>query len=261
MADPADYDFDKATKEWSKPPFTGYGYFSTADLLTEGDDDKIREMMDLACKARYEGDGHEEWNAWMDYPSAEGKVVLDYGCGTGCEALQYAKHGALVYLADIAESNVRFARHVMELYGYGDLVYGTEVIQGEYPFVVGTGRQFDVDIFHSCGVLCATPQITEVMQRAAELVVPRGEARLMLYSEHSWRGVNKDIRMDVSQEPEFLEFVRRMDTVGLYADWNSEERLKLRLGKWWDIEFHGIMTDVSGNPLSDFCISRLKRRM
>jgi SAM-dependent methyltransferase len=279
------YDFDKARDEWSKPPFTGYGYFSTQELLDNGDDDKIREMMDLACRARYEGVGHKEWNEWMDYPSAKGKVVLDYGCGTGCEALQYAKHGALVYLADIAPANVAFAKHVMELYGYGDLVHGTEVIQSEHPFVVGTGHQFDVDIFHSCGVLCATPQIGEVMARAHELVVPGGEARLMLYSEHSWHGDNVDPFMDVAKEPPpvFEEFVRRMDTVGLYADWHSKERLQWRLdgdpeGIWgmdttthdgwaaeralaqeaqrvWDIEFHGIMTEIP-----DFCISRLRRR-
>ena len=284
------YDFDKATKEWSKPPFTGYGYFSTADLLAEGDDGKICEMMDLACRARYEGVGSAEWNEWMDYPSAAGKLVLDYGCGTGCEALQYAKHGAQVYLADIAEANVRFAEHVMRLYGYGDLVYGTEVIQGEYPFVGGPPSKFPrhhggVDIFHSCGVLCATPQIGEVMSRAAEIAT---EARLMLYSEHSWHGDNKGVRMDVAQEPPevFEEFVRRMDTVGLYADWHSRERLQWRLDgepeqpidagpipiyasvgadererltqlarqRVWDIEFHGIMTDIP-----DFCISRLRR--
>ena len=246
------YDFEAARREWSHPPFTGYGYFSTQELLDAGDDDRIREMMDLACKARYEGIGHEEWNAWMDYPSAAGKVVLDYGCGTGCEALQYAKQGAGVILADIAEANVKFAAHVMRLYGFGHLIADEIVIAGEYPFARPQGDF--LDIFHSCGVLCATPQLPEVMRRAAELLPEGGEARLMLYSEHSWHGANRDIHMDVSQEPEFEEFVRRMDTVGLYADWNSEERLKLRLGEKWNIEFHGIMTEIP-----DFCISRLRR--
>ena len=282
------YDFDKAVQEWSKPPFTGYGYFSTQELLDEGNDDRIREMMDLAMRARYEGLGHVEWNDWMKYSETYDKTVLDFGCGTGCEALQYAKYGNRVILADIAEANVRFAEHIMRLYGFGHLVVGTVVLTGEYPFFrcttvpreelqdVYPGRADmcprDFDIFHSCGVLCATPTISAVMDRVHELMEPGQEARLMLYSEHSWHGENKAVDMDVTKEPPevFEEYVRRMDTVGLFADWHSEERLDLRLNgpkqsvgrslprvgtmRKWDIEFHGVMSEIS-----DFCISRLRR--
>lgn len=220
---PHAYDFDTARAEWAAPVFTSIGHFDTAKLLRESTDAEIKDTILRTEHYRYDGfDNHEnKWREAEQLDTTHGKTVIDFGCGMGLEALQYAKAGNDVILADIAEANVCYAKKALEVCGYGDRVVETVVVDGSYPFF--ECRPYDV--FHSCGVLHHTPEAGNILRRAAELLLPDGECRVMLYSEHLWPNA-RDANLDVTTQPGFMGFVRGRDGVGKYADWYNREKME-----------------------------------
>ena len=231
------YDFDRAREEWAAPVFTSIGHFDTAKLLAETTDDQIKETMERCEHYRYDGfDNFEnKWRELSGFDTTHGKTVIDFGCGMGVEALQYARSGNKVILADIAEANVLYAKKSLEVCGFGDDVVGTVVVDGVYPF-------FDCqpfDVFHACGVLHHTPDAGAILKRVAELLKPDGECRIMMYSEHLWPHA-KDVDTDVTTQPGFMGFVRGRDGVGQYADWyNLEKMEKVAAGAGFKVAKHG----------------------
>jgi len=64
-------------------------------------DDVLKKMIIDMEKIRY-NEGYRNWgNKWrstLKLDTTHGKRVLDYGCGSGIEALQYAKTGIMFTL-------------------------------------------------------------------------------------------------------------------------------------------------------------------
>lgn len=226
------YDFDRARTEWAKPPFDNIGYLSSAEVLSRTPDE-LRALIIECERNRYalatmDGLCRNHANRWREslgLDSTHGKRILDFGCGIGLEALQFARAGNRVVLADIAPDNLRLARRVLEVFGVP--CEGTAVVAGEPPFF-DTKGQFD--IFYSNGVLHHTPRIREILARAHEVLRSGGEARLMLYSDKAWLhwvgGILPPIDADVSKDPGFTKFIRAFDDVGHYADWYSLEKVR-----------------------------------
>lgn len=224
--------FDDQAAAWSSPPVDDVGYLPSAEMLTYRAA-KLRKLVDKFETARYQGHRNAggAWRQALGLDSTHGRTVLDYGCGVGVEALQYAKAGNDVWVADIAPDNVALALRVLNLYGYK--AHGLN-ITGQWPFI-DTEETFDV--IHCCGVLHHIPNPRPVVQRMAELLVPNGELRLMLYSDRSWLDVTQTAPPeDVATHQAFQHFVHRMDTVGAWADWYDEGRLERRFGDILTVE-------------------------
>ena len=221
---PHTYDFARARAEWAAPVFTSIGHFDTAKLLAETTDAQIKETMERCEHYRYDGfDNFEnKWREAEKLDTTHGKVVIDFGCGMGVEALQYARNGNKVILADIAEANVMYARKSLEVCGFGDSVLQSVVVDGAYPF--WQSEKFDV--FHACGVLHHTPDAGTILKRAAELLTPGGECRCMMYSDHLFGHANRDPDVDVTTQPGFMGYVRGRDGVGQHADWYGREKME-----------------------------------
>ena len=221
--------FERHREAWSHPPVDGVGYISSGTLLELPDDELHGLISDMETE-RYSGwrntGGH--WREILGLDSTTDKLVLDYGCGTGIEALQYAKAGNHVILADIAPSNVTLASRVLALFGYGDSISG--IFLRENP--PRADIAFDhLDVVHCAGVLHHIEDAESAVAEIANWLKPGGELRLMVYSDVSWRRATDTAPpKDVRKDPRFEQYVKAMDGVGEYADWYDRTRLVQRFG-------------------------------
>lgn len=210
-----------AAVEWASPPVDDVGYISSARLLELRDED----LMDLVVnfeRARYGGwrNWNGNWRRVLKMDETRGKMVLDWGCGVGIEALQYARAGNAVSPADIVPENVHLAQRVLNLFGFSVLGY-----QPKY------------DVIHCAGVLHHVPNPLDVMDDFCHRLYADGEVRLMLYSDWAWRiATGEEPPEDAASHPLFETYVRRWDAVGSYADWYDEEKLERMFGQWFTLE-------------------------
>ena len=252
--------FEKQKIAWAAPPVDGVGYLPSLELL-KFSDDKICRMIANLERERYGIDGwRNHKNLWRSllHGNVEGKRVIDFGCGVGVEALQLARAGATVYVADIVEESVALAERVLALHGY---VGKPVLLSGPEPFF--TDEQVDcvpLDVFYSSGSVHHIPHVREVLERAARGLGPEGEFRLMLYSDVGWRistetVITPPVAEPVQENPLFDKFVKTFDYIGGYADWYSAEKLRYRFGDFLDlVRFDYICSDGA------YCVATLKKK-
>lgn len=227
----AAYDFEDAVQQWSSPPFDNIGYLSSAEIAAKPGDE-VRELVRRCERSRYaleSDDGlvrnhRNRWRESLGLDSTTGKRIMDFGCGIGLEALQFARTSNRVVLADIAPDNLKLAERVLALFGHP--CETTVLVSGEPPFFELEG---EIDIFYSNGVLHHTPRMGEILARARSVLSPEGEVRLMLYSDRAWTdwigGELPPIDQDIATHPGFPKFVRTFDGVGRFADWYNAEKV------------------------------------
>lgn len=232
--------FAKRAKAWSSPPVDGVGYLPSADLLTWSDE-ALTDLVSEMEKERYEGwrNFQGRWRRVLRMDETQGKSVLDYGCGVGVEALQYAKAGNDVSIADISETNVELAHRVIYLHGYSTV--HEMVIKEKPPFLPlksGEHAQDSFDVIHCSGVLHHIPKPIPVVKAFHKWLRNDGELRLMLYSDEAWKLATKTEppEGEVFDYEEFDVFWKTWDAVGGYADYYTRERLTERFGEWFTVE-------------------------
>lgn len=217
---------------WSHPPVDDIGYISSKELL-QYDDEALRQMIAQVEKTRYEGWRNYKgaWRRILGLDHTRGARVLDYGCGIGVEALQYARNENEILLADIVQSNLRLARRVLDLHGFE--VAG-EILLGEEPELSGDADSLDV--VHCAGVLHHIPDPVPVVEQMARWLRPGGQLRLMVYSDIAWKiATDSEPPYVVNDHPLALRYAERWDSVGGYADWYDRERLEERFGDWFEV--------------------------
>lgn len=226
--------FTEQTVAWSHPPVDGVGYLDSSELLLLPDE----ELVDLVARMereRYEGwrNTNGRWRDVLGLDSTSDKIVLDYGCGVGVEALQYARGGNTLHLSDIAPTNVELASRVLRLHGFKD--FSRHTLSAHRPRArIPLGG---IDVVHCCGVLHHIPYAKDVVEEMAGWLRPQGELRLMVYSDVSWtRATGTPPPPDVTQHARFEQYVLEMDAVGRYADWYDCTKLLERFGRWFDVE-------------------------
>lgn len=236
--------FDKQKEEWSRLPVDDRGYFSAKSLLKKSDYD-LTAIVRYIEYVRYAPDRWRNWeNRWREYlglDSTRNKRIIDYGCGIGVEALQFAKKGNEAVIADINKDSVDLAERVLNLYDYFPEKH---LISGKYPFIDNIDP---VDIFYCNGVLHHIPYPKKVLKRARELLKDDGEIRLMLYSDRGWKkyvgGQIPNYDEDVSKHPDFMKFVRRFDRVGFYADFYNKKKIEYKFGDFLRIKLFKYITN------------------
>lgn len=190
------------------------------------------EVIKRMAESRYHG-----WRNWMmrwrnvlKLDTTHNKDVLDYGCGVGLEALQYAKADNRVYLADIAPSNIALAERVLALSGYR--VEGKWILEEQVQQC-----SWRLDVIHCVGVLHHIPEPEPIVEAMASWLREEGELRLMVYSDQAWRiATGTEPPERVEDSPDFNLYWRTWDPIGGYADWYDQTRLDKRFGKWFRIE-------------------------
>lgn len=226
--------FAEQKKAWANPPVDDVGYLPSQELLT-WDDEALLDLISNMAQSRYQGWRNWEmrWRTVLGLDSTRDKVVLDYGCGVGLEALQYAKLGNNVTIADIARSNVLLAERVLTLHGYEA---DTMVLPKNPAQIEGWDGIFDV--IHCCGVLHHIPRPEPVVKNMARWLVDGGELRLMLYSDEAWRIATRTEPPEEGKVEDFVEFEQfwqHWDPLGGFADWYDRARLERRFGEWFHV--------------------------
>lgn len=232
-------DWAAHVQAWSRPPVDDVGYLPAASLLARPDSE-LRALIAQMRRTRYTG-WRNYGGLWRDVLGLDTTVdrdVLDFGCGVGVEALEYARAGNRVALADISGDNLQLASRVLQLHA-AELTHmptiNLHLVGDQPPYLDCPSASFDV--FHASGVLHHIPWARQIMERAHGLLRPGGEARLMLYSDEGWRlATGTEPPGDVTTHPMFDRFVRAFDQVGSYADWYSKQRLTDRFGDLFDVE-------------------------
>lgn len=238
--------------DWSSVPIDDLGYLPSAELLELPDED-LRNLIDGMHATRYAGWRNHDglWREVMGLDELTGKDVIEWGSGCGLEALELARRGNRVTVADIFPQNVDLAARVLRLHGFDAHI---KVIGKSPPFVPDSPGRYDV--FYSSGVLHHIPEPVPVMQRAHQLLRPGGQVRLMVYSDEGWRVATGTEPPEQPQEhPAFGQFVRFFDDVGSWADWYDAARLEARFGEWFTVERFEYLT-----PDRRYCAAILGRR-
>ena len=231
--------FAAQKKAWSSPPVDDIGYIPSKDLLRLSDEE-FAQTMTAAIENRYNGWRNYRGRWWdLLLPETSGKVVLDYGCGIGIEALQYTEWENEVWVADIAPDNLKVAERLFAL--SGEKLAGVFTIKETPPFIpqaVSDLRYFD--IIHCAGVLHHIPNAREVVEAWHGWLAHEGEARLMLYSNAAWgiaTGRAPHRAVPSHEHPDFEKFVQHWDAVGGYADWYDARKLEEWFGDLFTVKF------------------------
>jgi SAM-dependent methyltransferase len=257
--------------QWAQLPVDDLGYLFAGDLLHLPNPD-LRALVAKVERVRYDPHGFRNWrNRWratLGLDATHNARVLDYGCGLGVEALQYARNGCAIWLADLTPEAIELAVRVLKVHGLDQRLRGTSVIDEHPPFVWFPQTVYDFDVVHMAGVLHHIWQPRPVVERVHRWLVPAdraergvaGELRLMLYSERAWQiavgdGGSQPPPEDPTADPRYGRVVRYMDGVGTYADWYSPVRLIERFGDLFHVERCQYLT-----PDGRFLAAVLRRR-
>lgn len=227
--------FAEQKKAWANPPVDDVGYISSTRLLTFSDDELIKLIRKM-WEARYYGwrnfDNH--WREILALDDTSEKIVLDYGCGVGLESLEYARTNNEIYVSDIVPENILLTERVLNIFGHA--AKGAFAIQNRRPYISGINDGL-LDVVHCSGVLHHIPKPVPVVAQMSKWLKSGGELRLMLYTDAAWRLTTRTEPPDeVTDDPNFMTFVRAMDGVGKYADWYDRQRLEDRFGEWFKIK-------------------------
>ncbi len=98
--------------------------------------------------------------------------VLEIGCGTGCDLLQFAKHGAEAYGIDVTPEHLRLARQ--RLNGQAQISFGDATA---IPFESNT-----FDYVYSHGVLHHIDQPQKVANEIVRVLRPGGRFNVQVYA-------------------------------------------------------------------------------
>lgn len=114
-----------------------------------------------------------------------GKRVLEVGCGTGTDLLQFARAGAIVTGVDLTPRSLELTRDRFKVYG----------LNGEFAVADAESLNFPdstFDLVYSFGVLHHTPGTEEAIEEIHRVLKPSGKAIVMLYNRSSllyWGGI------------------------------------------------------------------------
>jgi ubiquinone/menaquinone biosynthesis C-methylase UbiE len=118
----------------------------------------------------------------MPVKGADGKVVVDYGCGPGHDLVGFAVESAPAQLiaVDVSPTSLAESRDRMEMHG----------LKADYVRIHETDKSLpisdrSVDLVHSSGVLHHTPDPIAIMKEFRRILRPGGYAQIMVYNYDS----------------------------------------------------------------------------
>ncbi|HUP33391.1 MAG TPA: methyltransferase domain-containing protein [Gaiellaceae bacterium] len=127
--------------------------------------------------------GRFEYGPWMPdalgYDETSGLRVLDVGCGQGIDVYRYALAGADATGVDLTPRHVKLARLHLEEMGLE-----AEIVQGDAEQLPFADASFDR--VSSNGVLHHTPDMPAALREIRRVLVPGGEARVIVYNRNSF---------------------------------------------------------------------------
>jgi len=165
-----------AQKQWGENPCGAH--------VARDEEFGTRDFFEAIEQYRY-----QVYAPWMkeaigfdDYP---GKRLLEVGCGTGTDLLQFARGGALVTGFDLTPRSIEIARRRFDLYGLPG-----EFANGDAENLSFPDETFDV--VYSFGVIHHTPDTARAAAEIHRVLRKGGRAIVMVYHRSSlyyWAGL------------------------------------------------------------------------
>ena len=116
--------------------------------------------------------------SYADFPRWKGKEVLEVGCGTGTDLLQFLRAGANAQAIDLSSQSAGLARKRLRFAGFES----SRVVLSDAENLPFPDNHFD--LVYSWGVLHHTPDTERAVAEVHRVVRPGGEVCIMLY--HRW---------------------------------------------------------------------------
>jgi SAM-dependent methyltransferase len=107
-----------------------------------------------------------------EFSGHRGERVLEIGCGTGCDLLQFAKHGALATGVDITPTHLQLARQRV-----GNLATVAEGDGRSLPF-----PDASFDYVYSHGVLHHSDEPRKIVEEIFRMLRPGGRFNVHVYA-------------------------------------------------------------------------------
>jgi SAM-dependent methyltransferase len=138
-----------------------------------------------------------------EFSEHQGEHVLEVGCGTGCDLLQFAKHGADAVGVDITPAHLELARHRV-----GGLATLYEADARSLPF-----PDASFDYVYSHGVLHHSDEPRKIVKEIFRVLKPGGRFNVHVYALISYfslwsilrHGPNWKLWIENSQDPVHIE--------------------------------------------------------
>jgi ubiquinone/menaquinone biosynthesis C-methylase UbiE len=173
---PLDADKRRAQEQWGANPCGAH----IAKELAFG----TREYFDAIEDYRY-----NSYAPWMKqligFDRYKGKRLLEVGCGTGTDSLQFARGGVVFTAVDLTPRSIEIARKRFEVYNQ----------QGEFILSDAENLNFpdeSFDVVYSFGVIHHTPNTERAATEIHRVLKRGGKAIVMVYHRSSlyyWGGI------------------------------------------------------------------------
>ena len=128
-------------------------------------------------KRTFRYDLQDYMHASFDFENWKGKKVLEFGCGSGIDAVEFARNGALVTAIDITDNACRLTKELAEEAKVPIVVIK---VDSELPFTEGM-----FDLVYSFGVLHHIPNVEKTLAEIHRVLKPNGRVTAMLYNRDS----------------------------------------------------------------------------
>jgi SAM-dependent methyltransferase len=166
-----------------------------------------------------------------------GRRVLEIGVGLGTDFVQFARAGARLSGIDLTATSIDLVRRRLALEHLA-----ADVRVGDAENLPFGDRSFD--LVYSWGVLHHTPDTARVVEEIRRVLRTSGEARLMLYSRHSWVALGLWLRYALGRARPWRSLTsviaENMESPGTKAYTQSE--LEYLLRPFRDVRFTRFVT-------------------
>jgi ubiquinone/menaquinone biosynthesis C-methylase UbiE len=122
--------------------------------------------------------------AFAGFDRWRGKRVLEIGCGIGTDAINFARHDAIVTATDLSERSLDIARQRARVLG----------LSGRITFYHANAEQLSTvvpvepyDLVYSFGVIHHSPHPERILRELRRFLAPGGTLKVMLYHRRSWK--------------------------------------------------------------------------
>jgi len=158
----------------------------------------------------------------IDFDAWRGKRVLEFGCGSGIDAVEFAHNGAEVTAVDVTENACRLTKALAAEAGVRIDVVQTD---STLPFDDNT-----FDLVYSFGVLHHIPDVENTLAEVHRVLKPKGSVTAMLYNKDSllcayMRHLHKD--EGLSEEELTRKYSERIENCPYTKVYTKNEARKL----------------------------------
>lgn len=202
--------------------------------------------------------------SFADFPSAQGKRLLEVGVGIGADFVRFLRAGAVATGVDLTDRAIEITRRRVRDEG---LTAHLQVADAEsLPF----GDQ-SFDLVYSWGVLHHTPNTDVAIAECRRVLAPGGELRLMLYHRHSWLALGAWLRhcgLRLRWHSTLRDAVANIESPGTQAFTRSEAHRLLSGMRdiqvqphltHWDRRLAPVVSHLFGNRFGWFLLIRARK--